>query len=68
MNSSDPKIRGRMNGMATRGETKGTAKLKTQDVLEIRASQERTQALAERFHVNPRHIRAVRRREWWKHV
>lgn len=54
--------------MATRGETKGTAKLTTSDVIAIRMSIESAPIVAERFGVGERHIRAIRARTWWKHV
>ena len=59
---------GRKGGQATRGESKGTAKLTIQAVLEIRTSAEPCRTLAKRYNVHHSTISDARQGRGWKHV
>jgi|SRR6516164_5497046 len=51
-----------------RGEEHGSAILREEDVLMIRASGESRKTLAQRYNVSPETIKTIRARRSWKHV
>ena len=57
-----------LDGTDSRGEKHGRAKLTTQQVLEIRKSNETQKSLAEEFGVNRGHISNIIHRKIWTHI
>lgn len=55
-------------GNSLKGEANARARLKEEDVLEIRASPLKNVELARIFKVTPPTISAIRRRISWKHI
>jgi hypothetical protein len=64
-NMADRDARGRRD---VRGEQIGTSKLKTVDILEIRASSLGPKALSEKYGVTPAYIWRIRTGKNWKHL
>ena len=56
------------HGTSKQGEKSATARLKDQDVRDIRASNETQRALAARYGVSQVAIHAIRARKTWKHI
>lgn len=67
-NMRDAKARGRTGGRPMPGETNPNAKLKTQDVLAIRASDAPTKLLAAKYGVSSTHIHWIKNYSSWSHV
>lgn len=65
-NNYDARIKGRHSG--PKGETHPYAKLSERDVIEIRASAERTVDLALKYGVVARTIWAIQSKRTWKHL
>jgi len=55
-------------GLGLKGERVGTSKLSTEMVLEIKQRNASAQALASRFGVTKKHVKAIWRGDSWKHV
>jgi len=62
------RARGRTGRPGLQGEKHPNAKLKEQDVIDIRTSSERPRALAERYGVKISTIYNIRSRVTWKHI
>jgi DNA-binding NarL/FixJ family response regulator len=63
--------KGRRRGGTSIGESNGSSKLTTSEVIEIRKLYEQgftTRAIAERFSTSMDNVRAIVRRKTWKHV
>lgn len=68
-NNADMKAKGRANRMRTVwGETHGRAKITSEDVANIRGSEERGIDLAARYGLSKSTISAIQRRRIWKHL
>jgi len=67
-NNADMKRKGRMNPGLVHGESHGGSKLKSEDVLQIRASEKSPNELAKIYGVSRRQIRDVKARKSWKHI
>ena len=67
-NNADMRAKHRFHPGVSRGEKHGCAVLTDEQVLEIRASREKAQHLAERFGVSNRTVRDIRAMRSWRHI
>lgn len=64
----DYQAAGRKGGLATRGESKGTAKITADTVLAIREAEGTSLSIAQRYNLSRGYVSALRRKKAWAHL